>query len=177
LPEEPRLICANDLFNVRFISNPTRITVRSYHGGSASEKPADIYSPEIRMTTKTSSAVIRGIGSSVEKRRYDSVLYGHGMGFKEVLTFTGFLLKDLIAANARLTPEHWREAIAIVSSKDGYRSVFSASEIMNRNDNQDFLLNDLKDSPKEGRYTLIVPDFFADRSVRAVEKIEFVDVD
>jgi len=30
LPETPRLVCASDLLDVRFISNPTRITVKSY---------------------------------------------------------------------------------------------------------------------------------------------------
>jgi hypothetical protein len=177
LPEDPRLICADDLLNARFVSNPTRITVKSYHGRIASEKPKDIGSPEIRIVTKAGSSVIRDMNASIEKRRYDSVLYGHGMGFKEVLGFTGYLLKNLIAANAQITPLDLREGITIVSAKDGYRSVFSLSEIMNRNDNQDFLLNDLKDAANGGRYTLIVPDFFADRNVKSVERIELANVD
>jgi len=35
------------------------------------------------------------------------------------------------------------DTIAVVSAKDGYRSVFSASEIMNRSDDKEILLNDL----------------------------------
>ena len=49
LPEEPRLVCGNDLLNVRFISNPTKITVRSYAGEFAAEKPR---SPVQRETTR-----------------------------------------------------------------------------------------------------------------------------
>jgi hypothetical protein len=177
LPEEPRLVCANDLLNVRFIRNPAKITVRSYHGSMASEKPKSIYSPAIRIAAKGSSAVIRTIGPSVERRHYESVLYGHGMGFREVLALTGYLLKDLLASNVKITPERLQGAIIVVSAKDGYRSVFSVSEVMNRSDNQDLLLNDLGDSPNEGRYTLIASDFFADRNVKAIEKIELMDVD
>ncbi len=176
LPEESQLICVNDLLNIRSLNNPTKVTVKSYHG-AASEKPRDIYSPEIRIVAKGSSAIVRDIGPSIEKRHYETLLYGHGLGFKEVLTFAGYPLKAVIAANARIAPEDFGKAIAIVSAKDGYRAVFSVSEIMNRSDNQDFLLNDLKDSPKEGRYTLITPDFFADRNVKVVEKIELVNVD
>jgi hypothetical protein len=42
LPETPRLICGGDLLNVRFISNPTKITVRSNHGSMPKDKPKDI---------------------------------------------------------------------------------------------------------------------------------------
>jgi hypothetical protein len=66
--------------------------------------------------------------------------------------------------------------IAVASAKDGYRSVMSLSEIMNRSDNQDMLLIDKKDIAGEGRYLLYpAGDYFADRDVRAVEKIELID--
>jgi len=177
LPAESRLISADDLLNVRFISNPAKITVKSYHGNAAPETVKDIYSPEIRITTLTGSAVIRDIGSAIEKRHYDSVLYGHGMGFKEVLSFSGYLFKDVIAAHVKITADNLKSAIFVISAKDGYRSVFSISEIMNRNDNQDILLRDVKDSPSEGRYTLVITDFFADRDVRVIDKIEMLTAD
>jgi len=82
LPETPRLVCAGDLLNARFISNPTKITVRSYHGTMPKEKPKDIYSPELKIVTKTGTFTVGDVGSSVEKRTYSDVGYGHGMGFK-----------------------------------------------------------------------------------------------
>jgi hypothetical protein len=178
LPGEPRLICGGDLLNVRFLSNPTKITVKSYYEVSASEKPKDTYAPEIKVVTKAGAAIIRDLGTAVEKRNYESVLYGHGMGFKEVLNVAGFRLMDALSASIKPAPEHLKNAIIVASAKDGYRVVFSASEIMNRNDNHDYLLNDLKDSPNAGRYTLVVtPDYFADRDVRSVEIIALVDID
>lgn len=52
------------------------------------------------------------------------------------------------------------------------------SEIMNRSDNQDFLLVDKKDDAARGRYLLYPPaDFFADRDIRSIEKLELFNPD
>ncbi len=173
LPEEPRLMCGSDLLNIRFLSNPTKITVKSFHGNLPDEKPKDIYSAEFKIVTSAGSVSIGEIGSSAEKRTLNNVRYGHGMGFKDVQNLTGFRLKDLI--ELRLNPGDVRDSIAVVSAKDGYRVALSASEILNRNDNQDFILVDRKGSAEDGRYLLFeAGDFFADRDVRSVEKIEFM---
>jgi hypothetical protein len=178
LPEEPRLISGGDLLNVRFISNPSKITVKSFFESASAEKPKDIYSAEIRFLTNSGSASIRDLDPFVEKRKYESILYGHGMGFKEVFDKAGFLFKDVLAAQAKPTADNLRNSIVVVSAKDGYHVVFSASEILNRNDNHDYLLNDLKDSATGGRYTLVVtPDYFADRDVRSVEKVTLKAID
>ncbi len=178
LPDTPRLVCAGDLLNVRFISSPTKITVRSFHGPVPKEKPKDIYSPDLRISGKAGSATVTDMGSSIEKRTDSNVGYGHGMGFKGVQNISGYLAKDLIAANVKLSPEILGRWIAVASAKDGYRSVFSVSEIMNRSDNQDLLLLDKKDSHENGRYTLFpAGDYFADRDVKAVEKIELLEAE
>jgi hypothetical protein len=172
LPEEPRLMCGSDLLNVRFLSNPTKITVKSYRGNFANEKPKDIYAPEFKIETSSGSVSIGEIGASVGTRTLGNVSYGHGMGFKGVLDLTGFRLKNLI--ESKINIGDMRDTIAVVSAKDGYHVVLSASEILNRNDNQDFILVDRKGSD-DGRYLLFeAGDFFADRDVRSVEKIELV---
>ena len=178
LPDEPRLICGNDLLNVRFINNPSKITIRSFFESAGGEKPKDIYSPEITISSNSGSVAIRDIGAAVGKRKNEGVLYGHGMGFKEIFSGTGYLLKDVLSAHAAWTPEQLKSSFLAISAKDGYRVVFSASEVMNRSDNHDYLLNDLKDNTSGGRYTLIVTsDYFADRDVRSVEKITLVQIE
>jgi hypothetical protein len=173
LPETPRLICAGDLLNVRFISNPTKITVKSCHDSMPKERPKDIYSPELKIVSKTGTFTIGDIGSSVGKRTCLNVGYGHGMGYKGIENVSGYLLKDVIAAHLTPTPEMLREWTAVTSAKDGYRAVLSLSEIMNRSDNQDFLLLDKKDSRGDGRFVLYpAADFFADRDVKAIEELE-----
>jgi len=177
LHASPRLVCANDLWNARFLTNPTKITVKSFRRTFASQKPPSIYSPEIAVVAGSKSFNVQEIGSSMEKRSYDNVGYGHGMGFKGIEEVKGILLKDVLAANLKLLPEDMRQGIAVISAKDGYRCVFSLSEIANRNDNLDFLLVDNKDSKQDGRFTLFAtPDFFVDRDVKAIEKIEIVRV-
>jgi hypothetical protein len=172
-PENPQLICAGDLLDVRFINNPTKITVKSWHAAVPKDKPKDIYSPELKIVAKTGTFTVGDIASSVEKRTYTDVGYGHGMGFKGNENVSGYVLKDLLAANLKPTPDMLREWIAVGSAKDGYRVVFSLSEIMNRSDNQDFLMLDKKDTPGTGRYILYpAADFFADRDVKAIEKLE-----
>ncbi len=173
LPDTPRLICAPDLLNVRFLSNPTRVTVRSFHGPMPKEKPKEIYSPDLKVVAKTGTFTIADVAPSIEKRTYSDVGYGHGMGFKGNEIVSGYVLKELLAANLKPTPEMLREWIAVGSAKDGYRVVLTLSEIMNRSDNQDVLLLDKKDTPGSGRYVLYpASDFFADRDVKAIEKLE-----
>jgi len=173
LPDAPVLICAGDLLNVRYVSNPTKITVKSRRGIVPKEKPKDIYSPELKVTAKTGNFVIGEVDASVPKRTYSDVGYGHGMGFHGYGNVTGYLLKDLLATKLKPTPEMLREWLAVGSAKDGYRVVYSLSEIMNRGDNQDILLVDKKGDKTGGRYLLYPPDdFFADRDIRAIERLE-----
>jgi len=177
LPDRSRLVCGSDLLNTRFISSPTRITVKSYAGGAPAAKPKDLYAPQIHLATPAGSANIGDIDGPVERRNCTTVLFGHGMGFREVLNLKGYVLRDLIASRARWVPESSKSTFFVVSAKDGYRSVFSGSEVMNRNDQEDLLLNDLGDASSGGRYTLVAPgDFFADRDVKSVEKIELMSI-
>ncbi len=176
-PAEPRLICANDHYNVRFISNPTTITVHSAPGVFAAAKPKVMFSPEIRMQIDGKPVTVTDIQGMAEKRSYAHVGYGHGMGFKGVKNVDGFVLKDVLVKTVNLHAGTSGTILAIVSAKDGYRCAFSLSEIINRNDNSDFLLQERADSQTDGRYTLFAaPDFFVDRNVRAVERIELIQI-
>lgn len=176
LPEEPRIICANDAFNSRFISNPTKITVKSFEGTFSSEKKENMYSPQIILKTETQTVTIAEI-TNVEKRSSINIGYGHGMGIKGINPVEGYLLKDVIKSNIKLEREDFKNAFVVVSAKDGYRCVYSLSEIMNRSDNEDFLLVDNKDSKENGRFSLYsTPDLFVDRNVRSVEKIEIFHI-
>jgi hypothetical protein len=178
LPTQSGLVCGDDLNVVRFISSPTTITVRSYSGSFAATKGDNLYSPVISITTGTETSTISEIGLSIEQRKYTSVGYGHGMGYKGVQTVEGFVLKDVLQGIVRPTADEMRSCLVVVSAKDGYRAVFSASEIFDRNDNRDFLLIDRKDSKSDGRYAVFAtPDFFVDRNVKAVEKIAVVKCD
>lgn len=177
LPAEPRLVCSRDAYNVRFISNPTKITIKSFAGEFAKEKPAEVFSPSIKIIFGSTTASIESVKPSVEKRIYKNIGYGHGMGFKGIKDVEGYLFKDLLKAEINFPYNEIQNCIVCVSAKDGYRATYSLNEIINRSDNEDFLLTDRCDSKDDGKYSLFAaPDFFVDRNVRAVEKIEIFKV-
>ena len=177
LPSQSRLVCANDLSNGRFLDAPSRIVVKSFAGSFPIEKPKDIYSPEIRILNGKQSFTVAEMASTAGFRTYTSVGFGHGMGYKGVQNVTGGLLKTALAG-LKTEVGGLKNSIVVVSAKDGYRAVFSFTEIFDRNDNQDFLLVDQSNSTKDGRFSLFAaPDFFVDRNVKAIEKIEVVKID
>lgn len=161
LPSEPRLICNRDAYNVRFISNPTKITIKSFSGEFAKEKPEVLFSPTIKILFNSETKVIEDINSSVEKRIYKNIGYGHGMGYKGVKDVNGYPLKDILKATYKFPYEDIQDCIVSVSARDGYRATYSLNEIINRSDNEDFLLSDRSDSKEDGKYSLFAtPDFF-----------------
>jgi len=176
LPENPILACGNDAFNFRFIANPTKITVRSFAGTYSKERIKEIYTPEFTVTSTGGNINVKDI-AGIEKRKFRGLGYGHGMGWKGVDEVEGFVFKDVMKAYARIDEQQIASTILCLSAKDGYRVTYSLSEIVNRNDMNDFLLIEENGSLEKGKYNLFAtPDFFVDRNVRSVEKIEILNV-
>jgi len=99
------------------------------------------------------------------------------MGWKGVDEAEGFVFKDVLKNYITLDEKQIASTVICVSAKDGYRVTYSLSEIINRNDMNDFLLVEKNGSLEEGKYNLFAtPDFFVDRNVRSVEKIEMLNV-
>jgi hypothetical protein len=173
-PEEPRLICGNDRLNDRWIGSPTRITVRSFRGQFPLGTKDKIYSGNILLGDTDRGFQPLELDTSAEKRSHELVGFGHGMGFKGINSIHGYVLKDVLKEFRRPLLNVLSRTILIASAKDGYRAVFSASEIFNRSDTMDFLLIDRNESSEDGRYIIFAtPDFYVDRNVKSVERIEF----
>jgi len=177
LPAVPRLVCGGDLYNLRYISNPTRITVKSVAGVFPGKKYGDGKEPEFVIVNGATTTVVSDPSKFTLGRSHPYAAYGHGMGFKGVVAKEGFLLKEMLL-KAGVNPREAGGALAVVSAEDSYRASFSLSEIINRNDSEDFLIVD-KGLEEEGynRYALFAPsDFFEDRNVRSVNKIEIMKI-
>jgi hypothetical protein len=72
-------------------------------------------------------------------------------------------------------PENLRNGKVILHGADGYRAVFTFSEIVNRNDNGKLLW--MLRSQEGGKYRLLPTyDFFSDRAIKSLHKIEMVDL-
>ena len=176
LPEVPVLVSGNDAFNFRTITNPTKITVKSFAGTYSKERIKEIFTPEFSIIKSDGDVLVNEI-SGIEKRKFRGLSYGHGMGWKGVDEVEGFVFKDVLRNYIPIDEKQIASTVICVSAKDGYRVTYSLSEIVNRNDMNDFLLVEKNGSLEEGKYNLFATtDFFVDRNVRSVEKIEMLNV-
>jgi hypothetical protein len=174
LPEGARLVCADDLYNTRFIADPVKITVRSAPGDYPGKKHQAAYAPGFSVVYGENNMFIKEAGKAA-RRAYVSAGYGHGTGFKGLKKEEGFLFKDVLA-RAGIAPQDSGAALVMVSAGDAYRAAFSLSEIINRGDNADFLVVDKGEDAKDGRFALFsASDFFVDRNVRSVSNVEVVN--
>lgn len=86
------------------------------------------------------------------------------------------MLKDFLKDNFNFSPENIMKGYFVISAEDGYRSVFTFSEIMNRNDQSELLLVD-EDDVDGGKFRLFPAfDFFSDRAIKSVKKIGFLTI-
>lgn len=83
-------------------------------------------------------------------------------------------LKEFLVKTVPLNAANLKNGLIAIVGLDGYRSVYTVSEIMNRNDQAEVLLVPCPDE-KDGGMFRIFPscDFFSDRAVKAVTEIHF----
>ena len=175
LPDAARLVCSTDLYNTRFIAAPTKITVKSAVGVFPGQKHVAVFTPEFKLVAGGKTTVVSDPAKSAARRGYLDAAYGHGTGFKGVKSAEGFVLNDILM-KAGVKVQDSGAGLVVVSAKDSYRAVFSLSEIINRSDNAYFLLVD-KGHDEGGRFALFsAPDFFVDRNVRSVAKVEVLKI-
>jgi len=174
LPEVNKLVVATDLVTERNISRPVKIEVLSYSGNYEINKGmSPMVSPEIRIKSgdKQLAAISGGLPENSTVQNYSTVFYGRGMGIHGISDFKGVALKDALKAHFPVDKAFLQEGLVVVAALDGYRAVYSFSEIFNRSDQEQVLLVDegLNDG---GRFRLFpAADFFSDRAVKSVMEI------
>jgi hypothetical protein len=88
------------------------------------------------------------------------------------------MLKEVLADQISFTAQNLKTAFLIVAAKDGYRGVFSYSEIFNRNDQSELLLIYDPKTIDSGAFRLFpAGDFFSDRAIKSVNRIYFEQLD
>ncbi|NTW23217.1 MAG: hypothetical protein HGA37_00845 [Lentimicrobium sp.] len=177
LPADSKLIVASDLYTERNISNPVKITVKSSTLSFKIDRDIpDMYAPELkfytgsRHLTTLADGMLKGNMVS-----YGSVFYGRGRGIHGTTPFNGVMFKNFAAEYYKMSPEALKTGLFIVSAPDGYRAVFTYSEIFNRNDQAEVLIVPYNNKKNEGAYLLYpAADFFSDRSIRCWNEVKFV---
>lgn len=176
LPTESKLIIASDLFTERNISKPQKITVKSYDKNFKVEKGKDpLFSPDIKIYhDKENPTVITTNPEDIKNHTIHTIYYGRGRGIHSTEPFTGIYLKELLQEYFPLTKQSIMNGIFTIAADDGYRAVFTLSEIYNRNDQSEVLLICNPKTENDGIFKLFPScDFFSDRAVKAITEIHY----
>ena len=177
LPVDAKLVVASDLYTERNISNPVKITVKSSTLRYTIDREIpDMYAGDLKFLVgdKLIQTLADGDLKSNEVS-YGSVFYGRGTGIHGTTPFNGVMLKNYTAGFYPMTIENFKTGLFVTSAPDGYRAVFTYSEIFNRNDQAEVLIVPMPDVKKQGAYLLYpAADFFSDRSIRCFNQIKLV---
>jgi hypothetical protein len=174
LPTESKLVFANDLVTERNISSPSKITIRSYKRSYLVNRELNpLYSEEV-LTVIGDKLVetFNKVPSNLQKETLHTIFYGKGRGIHSTRPFTGIYMKDYLVDKVSLNQRNLREGLVVFAGIDGYRSVYSFSEIMNRNDQAEVLLVPCAEEKDGGKFRIFPScDFFSDRAVKALSEI------
>jgi hypothetical protein len=174
LPVESRIVAGSDLITERNISSPVKITVRSYpHSFKTDRNINPMYSAEIKISKASAQLdVLRKMPSDINLQTFNTIFYGRGRGIHSTTPFTGILLKDLLLKYYPFNRDNLQSGLLCLAGVDGYRCVYSYSEVFNRNDQQEFLLIATKPDEDGGLYRVFASsDFFSDRAVKSLKEI------
>ena len=177
LPEDIKVVAGHDLVTDRNISNPVKITVMSADVSYEIRRElSPLFSPSIKVFDgeKLVDEII-ALPGNAGVHTYESVFYGRGRGIHSTSPFTGAMLKDVLKPYFQMGQESLQEGYFIVAAADGYRGVFTFSELFNRNDQAEVLLIEDPENTDGGVFRLFPAcDFFSDRAIKAVSEIRFI---
>jgi hypothetical protein len=179
LPADSRLIVASDLLTHRNISNPTKITVKSYSGTYEITKGmSPMNSGSFTISDGTQQlAEISALPAELVKLTYPAVFYGRGRGIHGTTPFSGIMLKELLVKYVAVNEANLKTGMFVVAGKDGYHATYSYSEVMNRNDQAEFLVVPFVKGSDGGDFQVYpAVDFFSDRAIKSVESVRFVNI-
>jgi len=174
LPTESKLVIASDLLTCRNISNPTKITVKSLNKSFVVNKGMDpMWSEELKLSLNGKHIkTYTQLPSDLPSLNYPNIFYGRGKGIHGVTPFMGSELKAFIQEHIVLNEKNIRNGMVTICGLDGYRTAYTISEIMNRNDQSEILIIDKDNYEGAGKFSIYPAcDFFSDRAIKSVSEI------
>jgi hypothetical protein len=174
LPVECKLVIANDLITERNLSSPSKITVKSCQRSyNVNREMNPLFSEEVKVLNgEKPIETLKEIPGRIQKETLHTIFYGKGRGIHSTQPFTGIYLKDYLTTQVPFNSKNLREGLVVLAGIDGYRSVYTFSEIMNRNDQAEVLLVPCPGEKDGGRFRILPScDFFSDRAVKALSEI------
>ncbi len=176
LPTNAKIVVGSDLLTSRNIENPVKITVKSATREFEIEKGmSPMFAPGIDVFVEDElSFSINKPNENLKTHSYESIFYGRGRGIHSTIPFDGQMMREVLSGQIPLSEETLRESYLIFAAKDGYRGIFTYSEIFNRNDQAELLLIYMPENNDGGAFRLFPPsDFFSDRAISSLNRIYF----
>lgn len=171
-----KMVAANDLYSHRNLVNPTRIIVRTFDSKeyTIDRNLKSMYSPTIELYIDSTYRVISARSDTFDKVKYLTTFYGMGMGYHPVDYFEGAPLQKFFPETMPFRVDFARDGLVCMVGIDGYRTIFSYSELFNRMDQVQPILSTRENNKDEGYFRIYLPsDFFSDRSVKSLKEIVF----
>ncbi|MFA6999079.1 MAG: hypothetical protein WC198_07965, partial [Victivallaceae bacterium] len=176
LPEKAKMVAGVDLLTARNIESPSKITVRSATREFEVEKGmSPMYSQQFEVYVDgAKTKTITSLPSDVDLVNFEAIFYGRGRGIHSTTPFTGAPLKKVLADQWPLNAKNIRQAYLIVAARDGFRGVYTFSEVFNRNDQSEVLLIHAPKQTDGGAFRLFpAGDFFSDRAIKSITSVWF----
>lgn len=179
LPAENQLVCSYDLATERNIKNPVKIIVKSYSNDTIAivKGKNPVYSPVLNVYVKNEKkGSLTGYPEKQILKTIHTIFYGKGRGLHSTKPYQGLSMGDWLKSQVVSSQRAIQNGLWVLVSDDGYRSVFSYSELCNRNDNGEAILNFDADNKNGGAFRLVAGfDFFSDRAVKSVREIIYIE--
>lgn len=169
-----KVVSAGDLFAERHLLNPVRIHVHSFHEKEypIQRRMENMFSASVRVEMEGEPVMNmdKQDAKHLKPRVYQTAFWGMGMGYHKNPQFSGPYLHELLGDQLDLSdPALLRNGLVCFAAIDGYRAVFSFSQLFNRLDQSPPILAIPNEPGDGGHFRLFLPDaFFADYSVKSV---------
>jgi hypothetical protein len=178
LPQSFKLVNANDLLTERNIDEPVKITVKSFPRSFKTMKGMNpMYAPKLAVWVgNEKKEELTALPREFAQHTYETIFYGRGKGIHSTTPFTGIYLKDLVLKHIKHTPQNLRNGLVAVVGLDGYRTIYTFGELINRNDQQEVILMCDPENKTDGIFKAFpAGDFFSDRAVKAITDIYILE--
>jgi precorrin-2 methylase len=173
----PKLVVTTDFYTDRSLEDVTNIEVVDLHLKMPTQKTLDLFSPGFSITGGVKHTRNVSDLSSHSRIEAPAKMIGDGTGFHGLESYGGVLLSELLKKSG--ITKDLNQAI-IISAPDGYRTLLSFGEVFLSSRGKSIMIADrVTNQPikKGGKFKLILPDdLSADRTVKAVSKIEVVSL-
>ena len=171
----PKLVVANDFFTDRSIEDVVNIEVVDLKGTAEKKSMKKLFAQKLTLVIDGKTTEITDLSGY---KRIDVLAkeVGDGRGYHGLKNLSGVSLRELLSkASTRMETD----SVILASAPDGYRSLFSYGEVILAPQGERIVVADrLNGRPIEenGKFLLVPPDdLAADRTVKAVERIEVVN--